>query len=110
MSIPKNICGLCYHDKNTSNTCNRPDCEAKRPLNRLVISADAVCGNCGKPYGQHYFEKYGSEDRVYCFTDTNGDIFTDTPSDDKIFNMILDDNPDIYDQYLTRWQKANGHL
>lgn len=79
-------------------------------IERVVISADAICGNCGNAYSKHYFEPYGDEQRVYCNTFTNGDIFTDTPSDDTIFNMILDDNPEMYDQYLARWQKANGHL
>lgn len=79
-------------------------------IGRVVISADAICGNCGKPYSKHYFEKYGDEDRVYCNTLTNGDIFTDTPSDDTIYDMILEDHPSMYDQYLEKWQKANKHL
>lgn len=73
-------------------------------------SPDPICGHCGKHRSKHYFEKYDSEDRVYCFTNTTGDIFTDTPSDDVILGMILDDNPDMYDQYLSRWREANGHL
>jgi len=25
----QNFCALCYHQKNESSTCNRPDCECK---------------------------------------------------------------------------------
>ncbi len=66
---------------------------------------DPICGNCGNKKSEHYFE-FGE---VFCFTHTTGDIFTDTPRDEMIFNMILDDNPDMYDEYLARWKKANGH-
>lgn len=27
MGIPDDICGLCYHPKESANTCNRIDCE-----------------------------------------------------------------------------------
>lgn len=25
-ACPDHVCSLCYHDKATANTCNRPDC------------------------------------------------------------------------------------
>lgn len=35
-------------------------------------SADPVCGNCNKPYSEHFKER-----ETYCFTHATGDIFTD---------------------------------
>ena len=29
-----------------------------------------ICGNCNKPYKEHYFEH-----EIFCFDNTNGDIF-----------------------------------
>ena len=75
-----------------------------------MFNPKAVCGNCGAPYWRHYFERYGSEIREYCYTHTNGDIFRDEPSEHTIFEMILSDHPDMYEEYLTRWQRENGHL
>ena len=79
-------------------------------IERVVISADAICGNCGNAYSKHYFEPYGEEQRVYCNMLTNGDIFTDTPSDGVIFDMLLEDHPGLYDYYLAKWRREHKHL
>jgi len=74
-----------------------------------TLNPNAICANCGRKYKEHYFENYGKEPRIYCFTNTNGDVFSNEPSDHKILDMILEDNPDLYDRYIERWQKENGH-
>lgn len=79
-------------------------------VERVVMCADPICGNCGKRLSEHDVECYRGERTVYCYKHTNGDLFTDTPQDSVIFDMILADNPDMYDDYLARWQRENGHI
>lgn len=77
-------------------------------LERRVIR-DPICGNCENPLSQHYRENVGKEERIYCYTHTNGDLFTNTPPDSWVFNELLERHPDIYDALVAEWKMANGH-
>jgi hypothetical protein len=70
---------------------------------------DPICGNCGKAYSKHYHENYGNGIEHFCTLTTNGDIFTDTPLDGILFDMLCNENPNLYEELLTKWRKANGH-
>lgn len=70
---------------------------------------DPVCGNCGNPLSQHFVEGYGSEVRTYCNQTTNGDVFTDEPSDSALFDMLVERMPDVYEALRASWKKENGH-
>ena len=70
---------------------------------------DPVCGNCGNPLSQHFVESYGSEVRTYCNQVTNGDIFTDEPTDSALFGMLVEQMPDVYEALRASWKKENGH-
>ncbi len=76
---------------------------------RIVMRADPICGNCGKPYRQHYFEKYGDKQRVYCYTNTNGDVFMDYPHEDWVLGQMGDRYPNLYEAIELEWKRANGH-
>lgn len=71
--------------------------------------SDPVCGNCGNPLSKHFVERYGDEVRTYCNQTTNGDIFTDEPSNAAIFDMLFERMPDVYDVLLEAWKRENGH-
>ena len=60
-----------------------------------------ICGNCGKPYNDHYFE-----DRVYCYQHTTGDIYTEEPNDDCVVALIP---PSVWKSYVDQWKRENGH-
>lgn len=68
------------------------------------LGADPICGNCGKALSKHYHES-----EVFCFTHTNGDVFTDEPNDSVIFAAFVERHPDIYDALVADWKAANGH-
>ncbi|WP_299116962.1 hypothetical protein [uncultured Winogradskyella sp.] len=70
----------------------------------VKANKSCICGNCSKPYSEHYFE-----DEIYCFTNTNGDIFTDEPNDKVIFDMILENYPNLYEAFVFKWKKENGY-
>jgi hypothetical protein len=63
---------------------------------------EAIRGNCGKKFSEHYHE---SEE--FCFTDTNGDLFTDDPTDSAILDMF---QPEEIEAATNKWKKLNGHL
>jgi ribosomal protein S27AE len=69
----------------------------------------AICGNCGKMYMAHHHENYGRGIEHYCFTHTNGDVFTDTPSDETLFEMACKQDKSLFQRLLLQWRKANGH-
>lgn len=67
-------------------------------------NSQAVCGNCGNLYKNHYFE-----DRIYCYDDTNGDVWDDHPSDADIVCWLESNYPDIHQKIISEWQKESGH-
>jgi hypothetical protein len=69
------------------------------------MNPKAVCAHCGKQYQEHYPEKYKDG-----YTNTNGDTFSGIPSDETILDMILEGDPDLYQQCLDRWLLDNGHI
>lgn len=69
-----------------------------------MINQNAICGNCGKSYGDHYFEH-----QVFCFENTNGDIFTDEPNENMIMNMIEEKAPHLREVVIKEWKIKNGH-
>lgn len=71
--------------------------------------SDPICGNCGNPLSEHFVETYGSETRMYCYTHTTGDIFTDEPQDSAILSMLVERRPEIYDELVVTWKTENGH-
>ena len=68
------------------------------------MNKDPICGNCGKVLSEHYHE-----DKIYCFENTNGDIFTDEPDDMEIINFIKENNEDLYNMLVEEWKKYAGH-
>lgn len=70
---------------------------------------DPICGNCGNALSKHFREKYGEEERIYCNTRTNGDVFTDEPADHEIMCMLIDRIPDVYDTLVATWKREHGH-
>ena len=62
-----------------------------------------ICGNCGQPYKAHFIEN-----EVYCYRDTNGDVFTDVPSDSLLIAWIEEKEPKLYEKLVRDWQKDNG--
>lgn len=65
---------------------------------------DPVCGNCGNKRSVHYHE-----DRIYCFDHTNGDVFTDEPSDAILVGWIEYAHTDTHKMLVNDWKHANGH-
>ena len=57
-----------------------------------------ICGNCGNLYIHHIFE-----DEVYCYQETNGDIFTREPNNEILMDFIENENPDMYKKCLDLW-------
>lgn len=68
------------------------------------VNAAAICGNCGKRLSEHHHE-----DEVYCNTFTNGDVFTDDPSDDTLMAWLREKHPSFIDDETAAWKRANGH-
>lgn len=68
------------------------------------INPNAICGHCGQQRYRHYIE-----DEVYCFPDTNGDLWTDEPSDEMIADIVRDEFPDIWSEAIQKWKKGNGY-
>jgi hypothetical protein len=64
-----------------------------------------ICGNCGKPYGSHYFER-----EVYCNTVTNGDIWSDDPPEEWVAQEMMDRHPELADAIIREWKERNGHM
>lgn len=70
---------------------------------------DPVCGNCGNPLSAHFVESYGREVRTYCNQVTNGDVFTDEPSESALFDMLVERMPEVYESLLAAWKREHGH-
>lgn len=70
----------------------------------VVMRASAVCGNCGKRWEEHHHE-----DVAHCNLVTNGDVFTDDPSDDALMAWIREKHPSLVDDEIAAWKRANGH-
>ena len=75
-----------------------------------MINPEAICGNCSKPYKDHFFEVHRSEDVIYCFEDTNGDVWDDNPSDTDIANWLEFEFPRLYKKVVNSWKKEHGHF
>ena len=70
-----------------------------------AIQADPICGNCQKPLSKHFHETV-----EYCYSHTNGDIYTEEPDEQMIANRVVDENPEIYDACVAKWKRENGHI
>lgn len=75
-----------------------------------MASIDPICGSCGNPLSKHYREKVGDEERLYCNTYTNGDVFTREPRDSWLFNELQERYPEICDALVVEWKQKNGHI
>jgi len=71
---------------------------------KVAVTNDPICGNCDKPLSEHYHEH-----EIYCFTDTNGDVFDDEPSESYVMDKICEKYPNLYDEIVNQWQSDNGH-
>jgi len=65
---------------------------------------DPICGNCGKPYSEHYFER-----EVFCNSYTNGDTFQDEPHEQWVMEQMADRHPELFDAIVDEWKRENGH-
>ena len=70
-----------------------------------MIKKDPICGNCGQPLSKHYHE-----DDEYCYDNTNGDVFTDEPSDCILLSFIERKHTWLHKQFIHNWKVMNGHL
>lgn len=70
---------------NTMTQHNDTNTADRLAVDSASTGSSPVCGNCNKPLSAHYHE-----DEEYCFSDTNGDIFTDEPQDWMVMDMIDD--------------------
>lgn len=68
------------------------------------MNPNAICGGCGKKFSKHYHE-----DEDYCFSHTNGDIFTDEPHDTHLVNFIRNWKPEFIEAAIEAWRAKNGH-
>lgn len=73
------------------------------------MALEPICGNCGNPLSKHYREKVREEERLYCNTFTNGDVFTSEPSDSWLFSELQERHPEICDALVAEWKIKNGH-
>lgn len=62
------------------------------------------CGDCGQPYSNHI----GKEE--YCYTDTNGNWFTDEPCSEALITFLENEKQELYKSLILEWKKENGHL
>ncbi len=83
---------------------NQENAAPDAQVDGVVMRASAVCGNCGKQWDKHHHE-----DEAYCNLVTNGDIFTDDPSDDAIMAWIRDRHLLFVNDEIAAWKRANGH-
>ncbi len=71
--------------------------------------SDPICGNCSKPLSEHTKEC----ETYFCYEHTNGDVFTNEPSDEwlleQIRNYAISINPGIEDALISKWKRDNGH-
>ncbi len=76
----------------------------------IGANANAVCGNCGNKFSQHFIETGHGEDQIaFCNTETNGDIFTSYPSDETLMSFIRVNYENFHTAILRKWQQQNGH-
>lgn len=68
------------------------------------VKADPICGNCGQPYSKHYFER-----EIYCYQNTNGDIYRAEPQESWVLSELADRYPELYEQIVQEWKVDNGH-
>ena len=64
-----------------------------------------ICGNCLKPFDDHYFES-----EIFCFPDTTGDYFTDEPQESLITDKLIEIHKETYDRLVLDWKRDNGHI
>ena len=69
------------------------------------INPDAICGDCGGKYSEHYLE-HGI---AYCFLD-HTDTFAKEPSAYLLLDFIQSKYPKMYNNYVHEWQTINGHM
>lgn len=72
----------------------------------MVMMAEKVCGNCRKSYSDHINGRVIGE--VYCYEDTNGDLFTSNPTDCTLVEWLMEKGS--YDALVEEWKKEHGHL
>lgn len=76
---------------------------------REELTKNPICGNCGKPLRTHWQNPHN----IYCYEHTNGDIFTDEPSEDFIIQEIVkryqELYPNIMEDIVKEWRIDNGH-
>jgi len=65
---------------------------------------NAICGHCGRPFSDH-----DQGDQIYCFDNTNGDLWSDEPHDEAIGALLNRDQPSIYAVLVAQWKRENGH-
>lgn len=75
----------------------------------MANESDPICGNCGNKKSSHYFEKYGDQDRKYCYVHTNGDVWTSEPSDADVAEIIAEKFPQVWDEAVRQWKAERGH-
>ncbi len=69
------------------------------------IPDGAICGNCGQRRDKHHFER-----EIYCFENTNGDLWTDDPRWEDIGAMIEYSRPTLWAELVLKWKRDNGHI
>jgi uncharacterized protein (DUF2147 family) len=74
-----------------------------------MVQENATCGNCGNKYSEHHAETHGGQDYVFCNMDTNGDVFTDEPSDSALMDFIRDRYENFLNAIVKKWKSENGH-
>lgn len=68
------------------------DCDVDQAIN-VDIGDYKICTNCGKQWNEHYHE-----DEDYCFSHTNGDIFTtDVDEEERESVMMISRIRDLED-------------
>ena len=68
------------------------------------VPCSAICGHCGNRRDEHFFE-----DEIYCFKDTNGDLWTSEPGLEKIGLMIETEYPVLWKEMVAKWKEDNGY-
>jgi len=78
--------------------------------NMIEQNTEAVCGNCGNKFSQHFIETgHGEEQIAFCNTETNGDIFTEEPSDMAVMSFIRNHYQNFHEAIVSKWKRENGH-
>lgn len=66
---------------------------------------DPICGDCEMPKSQHFHEG-----KIwYCNQVTNGDVFTDHPSDANLLAYMEFEDPALIETWRDRWKREHGH-